>query len=142
MSNDLLLNLGQQASKFEGDHSLLAEQIVTMLKKSINEFGTPLHINPHFDSYRRDQTEENKGISSSKTPLSMDSVLPVHAHVVTSDASSEVDDKFHEMVSVQVKQTVRTFEWKLDSVRKEREAVIDLIEGLVRELFEPKRGER
>jgi hypothetical protein len=37
---------------------------------------------------------------------------------------------------------VRTFEWKLDSVRKEREAVIDLIEGFVRELFEPKRGER
>ena len=99
----MLLNLGQQASKFEGDHSLLAEQIVTMLKKSINEFGTPPHINPHFDTYRRDKTEETKEISSSRTPLSIDSVLPVQAHVVTSDMSSEVDDKFHEMVSVQVK---------------------------------------
>ena len=55
---------------------------------------------------------------------------------------TEEDEKFHEMVSVQVKQTVRTFEWKLDSVRKEREAVIDIIEGFVKEVFEPKRGER
>lgn len=46
------------------------------------------------------------------------------------------------MVSVQIKQTVRTFEWKLDSVRKERESVIDCIEGFVKEVFEPKRGER
>lgn len=37
---------------------------------------------------------------------------------------------------------MRTFEWKLDSVRKEREAVIDIIESFVKEVFEPKRGER
>ena len=37
---------------------------------------------------------------------------------------------------------MRAFEWKLDSVRKEREAVIDFIEGFVKEVFEPKRGER
>ena len=55
---------------------------------------------------------------------------------------SEEDDKFHEMVSVQVKQTVRSFEWKLDSVRKEREGVIDLIESYVKDLFEVRRGER
>ena len=55
---------------------------------------------------------------------------------------SEEDEKFHEMVSVQVKQTVRSFEWKLDSVRKERESVIDIIESIVKEVFEPKRGER
>ena len=48
------------------------------------------------------------------------------------DAPNELDEKFHEMVSVQVKQTVRTFEWKLDSVRKEREAVIDIIESFVK----------
>ena len=46
------------------------------------------------------------------------------------------------MVSCQVKGAVRTFEWKLDSVRKERESVIDVIEGIVKEVFEPKRGER
>ena len=55
---------------------------------------------------------------------------------------NEEDEKFHEMVSVQVKQTVRTFEWKLDSVRKEREATINMIEAIVKEVFEPKRGER
>jgi len=37
---------------------------------------------------------------------------------------------------------VRAFEWKLDSVRKEREAVIDIIENIVKEVFEPKRHER
>ena len=57
-------------------------------------------------------------------------------------APSEDDYKFHEMVSVQIKTAVRVFEWKLDSVRKERETVIDIIEGLVKELFEPKRGDR
>ena len=37
---------------------------------------------------------------------------------------------------------MRSFEWKLDSVRKEREAVIDIIESLVKEVFEPKRADR
>ena len=46
------------------------------------------------------------------------------------------------MVSAQIKHTVRTFELKLNSVRKERESVIDIIEGFVKEVFEPKRGER
>ena len=46
------------------------------------------------------------------------------------------------MVSAQVRQTVRAIEWKLDSVRKEREAVIDIIECIVKEVFEPKRHER
>ena len=55
---------------------------------------------------------------------------------------TEEDEKFHEMVSAQVRQTVRAFEWKLDSVRKEREAVIDIIECIVKEVFEPKRHER
>ena len=59
-----------------------------------------------------------------------------------SSAQNEKDEKFHEMVSVQVRQAVRQFEWKLDSVRKEREAVIDIIETIVKEVFEPKRGER
>lgn len=95
--------MGQQASKFEGDHSLLAEQIVSMLKKSIDEFGTPPHINPHFDSYRRDQTEETKGGLSTRPLLSTETVLPVQTHVFVNDVQSEVDDKFHEMVSVQVK---------------------------------------
>ena len=46
------------------------------------------------------------------------------------------------MLSAQVRRTVRNFERKLDSVRKEREAVIDIIESFVKEVFEPKRNER
>ena len=37
---------------------------------------------------------------------------------------------------------MRNFERKLDSVRKERESVIDMIESFVKEVFEPKRTER
>lgn len=58
------------------------------------------------------------------------------------DEPGEEDVRFHEMVSCQVKGAVRTFEWKLDSVRKERESVIDIIESIVKDVFEPKRGER
>lgn len=46
------------------------------------------------------------------------------------------------MLSAQVRCTVRNFERKLDSVRKERESVIDMIESFVKEVFEPKRTER
>ena len=42
------------------------------------------------------------------------------------------------MVSAQVRQCVKNFEWKLDSVRKERESVILIIETIVKEVFEPK----
>ena len=52
------------------------------------------------------------------------------------NAQTEDDDKFHEMVSAQVKQCVKNFEWKLDSVRKERESVILIIETIVKEVFE------
>ena len=40
------------------------------------------------------------------------------------------------MVSAQVKNTVKSFERRLDSVRKEREAVIQIIEAIVREVFD------
>lgn len=66
----------------------------------------------------------------------------VSAAARSGGGQTEEDEKFHEMVSVQVRQTVKAFEWKLDSVRKEREAVIDIIESIVKEVFEPKRHER
>ena len=40
------------------------------------------------------------------------------------------------MVSAQVRQAVKNFEWKLDSVRKERESVILILEQIVKEVFE------
>lgn len=40
------------------------------------------------------------------------------------------------MVSAQINQTIKGFEWKLDSVRKEREAAIKSIESIVKEVFE------
>lgn len=49
---------------------------------------------------------------------------------------TEDDEKFHEMVSAQVRQAVKNFEWKLDSVRKERESVILILEQIVKEVFE------
>ena len=55
---------------------------------------------------------------------------------------SQEDEKFHEVVSAQVRQTVKMFEKKLDSVRKEREAVIAMIESMVKEIFEIKRSEQ
>lgn len=40
VSNDIMMNLGQQASNYTGDKSLLAEQLVSLLKKSLSEqFG-------------------------------------------------------------------------------------------------------
>lgn len=43
------------------------------------------------------------------------------------------------MVSAQIKQSVKNFEWKLDSVRKEREAAIMKIENAVKTVFESNR---
>lgn len=40
------------------------------------------------------------------------------------------------MVSTQVKQIVKNFEYKLDSVRKEREAAIAMIDNCVKRVFE------
>ena len=94
----------------------------------------------NIDNYRTDTfstgLEETKG-QPQNTPI-----LPSFTTPPPITAPNEEDEKFHEMVSVQVKQTVRTFEWKLDSVRKEREATINMIEAIVKEVFEPKRGER
>ena len=123
-----------------------------MLQKSLqSQFGVPQPDN--FDNYQRDihqipgilNHEESKHADLESSDAN---VAPTTANTdgslqqPSSEASCEEDEKFHEMVSVQVKQTVRTFEWKLDSVRKEREAVIDIIECSVKEVFEPKRADR
>lgn len=50
---------------------------------------------------------------------------------------TESQQKFHEVVSTQIKRTVKNFEIKLDSVRKEREAVIVILENVAKEVFEP-----
>lgn len=127
-----------------------------MLQKTIHsQYGVPQADT--FDNYQRDmhQLSQIGGHEETKRPLLEPSDVTATSQASTASKSSaqqqmeqpdaeacEEDEKFHEMVSVQVKQTVRTFEWKLDSVRKEREAVIDIIESLVREVFEPKRGDR
>lgn len=49
---------------------------------------------------------------------------------------TEVEALFHDMVSAQVKQIVKNFEYKLDLVRKEREAAISIIESCVKFVFE------
>jgi hypothetical protein len=49
---------------------------------------------------------------------------------------TEDEALFHDMVSAQVKQIVKNFEYKLDLVRKEREAAISIIEGCVKYVFE------
>ena len=40
------------------------------------------------------------------------------------------------MVGSQVEKSVKLFEWKLDSVRKERESVIVMIENIVKQIFD------
>ena len=60
-----MMNLGQSASMFEGDQSLLAGQLVQMLTKTLNEQLGVQQPN-HFDNYRRDShsmplNEEMKG---------------------------------------------------------------------------------
>ena len=40
------------------------------------------------------------------------------------------------MVGSQVEKAVQRFEWKLDSVRKERESVIVMIENIVKQIFD------
>jgi hypothetical protein len=40
------------------------------------------------------------------------------------------------MVGSQVEKAVQLFEWKLDSVRKERESVIVMIENIVKQIFD------
>ena len=49
---------------------------------------------------------------------------------------TEDEALFHDMVSAQVKQIVKNFEYKLDLVRKEREAAISIIESCVKHVFE------
>ena len=96
VSNELMLNLGQQAQNFSGDRSLLAEQLVQMLQKSLRDTQLGFRQPNHFDSYRANQ--EMAGASSVEVKQAV--VAPV-------EVPNEDDEKFHEMVSVQVKQTVR-----------------------------------
>jgi DNA polymerase sigma len=48
---------------------------------------------------------------------------------------SSVEKQFHNMVSVQIKAQIKYFEMKLDSVRKEREHTILMIDRTIRKLF-------
>jgi len=52
------------------------------------------------------------------------------------DVNEEDENKFYVMVGSQVEQAVKLFEWKLDSVRKERESVIVMIENIVKQIFD------
>lgn len=46
-----------------------------------------------------------------------------------------MEKQFHSMVSVQIKAQIKYFEMKLDSVRKEREHTILMIDRTIRKLF-------
>jgi hypothetical protein len=55
---------------------------------------------------------------------------PEQSHILTAS-----EEQFHSMVSMQIKRQVKQFEHKLDSVRKEREHTILLIDRAIRKLF-------
>jgi hypothetical protein len=54
----------------------------------------------------------------------------------TGEVNEEDEMKFYTMVGLQVEKSVKLFEWKLDSVRKERESVIVMIENIVKQIFD------
>lgn len=47
----------------------------------------------------------------------------------------EIETMFHKLVSDEIKMQVKRFEMKLDSVRKEREQTILLVDRQIRSLF-------
>jgi hypothetical protein len=52
------------------------------------------------------------------------------------EVNEEDEQAFYTMVGSQVEKCVKLFEWKLDSVRKERESVIVMIENIVKQIFD------
>ena len=82
--------------------------------------------------------EERKGSLENKDGMGLlnSSVTAESPRSIEQNVQTEDDEKFHEMVSAQVRQAVKNFEWKLDSVRKERESVILILEQIVKEVFE------
>jgi len=54
---------------------------------------------------------------------------------MSSETLTPIEIEYHGMVSRQIKQHIKLFEHKLDSVRKEREHMILLIERAINSLF-------
>jgi len=48
---------------------------------------------------------------------------------------SKIEQKYHDMISKQIKAQIKLFELKLDSVRKERENMILIIDRSIKSLF-------
>ena len=96
------------------------------------ESTTPGQTHTGMSPFSQRNPEESKTHSSVTSSISHSS--QDHQQQKSSPLTED-EEKFHEMVSAQVKQAVKVIERKLDSVRKEREAAIFRIENEVKNAF-------